>query len=167
MDMHNPSKDFFMKKLVILLLPLIFLFSQFSYAKDDVGLSLKAKLDEVAINMDKNQHISQSWQLMIDVYHIIEKHPEYNDGAIAEGIDMALSMLLQKPWKFANPYFTDKRNKDFFQFVGDHLSGVPTIKELEIIEKNISQGCDLKKTPSCKKLIVKVNETIAQLSKEK
>lgn len=156
------KRNYRMRKKILSLLLLIFmLLCQLAYAKDDFGRQIEAKLDKAATNLMENKDIPQSWQLLVEVSQMLKVHPEYNDGAIAEGIADVLTTLLMKPWKYANPYFTGKNSTEFNHFVLDHINEIYTVENLKTVKKNITNGCNQEKFAICKQLIKKINDEIA------
>lgn len=149
-------------KKILASLPLILmLLWQLAQAKNDVGAQIEAKLDKAASNLMENKNIPQSWQLMVEVSQMLKEHPEYNDGAVLEGIADVLTSLLMKPWKYANPYFTGKKSMKFNHFVLEHINEIYSIEHLKTAKKNITTGCNQEKFIICKQLIKKINDEIA------
>ncbi|MHB1946966.1 MAG: hypothetical protein ACYCQI_02485 [Gammaproteobacteria bacterium] len=153
-----------MKKMIVLVMAIFFILnSPWILAEDAIGKSLNVKMDQAVANLKKDKNIPKAWNLIIEVSNIIKKHPEYDDGEYAEGINNVVTEILTKPWKSISPYLTGKKGSPYFRdFLIDHINELSSLSDLRVIKENIAKNCDFAKYSTCKKIITKVNSVTAQ-----
>lgn len=148
-----------MKKLVYSIGFILFFITPLSFAQNEVGKLLDAKLAQAASYVNKKEDITKAWEKMVEIAYIIQQHPEYDDGEYAEGIIDLTSTILTKPWKYTKPYLIGSKSTTLFQnFILNHINDLSTESDLKVIKKIILKNCDQYQYPICKKLLIKVEQ---------
>lgn len=153
-----------MKKLIISAILSFFILNyHLAFAESNIGKTLNAKMNQAVTALQKDKNIPKAWKLIIEVSSIIKKHPEYDDGEYAEGINNVVTEILMKPWKSISPYLTGKKGTPYFHhFLVEHLNELSSVTDLRVIKENIAKNCDLAKYSTCKKIITKIDNVTAQ-----
>lgn len=153
-----------LKKIILISLTNLLIFhTQLSFSENDIGKSINANLDQTAMYLQTDKDTSKAWESLIIVSQIIKQHPDYDDGEYAEGIIDMVTSILTKPWQDISPYLTGKKGTPFFHdFLINHVNELSTSSDLNKIKSNILKHCDLKKFPTCRKLIQKINAVTNQ-----
>jgi len=117
----------------------ILLISTFTLAVNNVLAEEKSCSETEAMAAEDEAGSLKSWQ---DIYSSYKKYSHCDDGAIAEGYDDSITILLANNWGSLKDL---KRlveiDKDFLKFILRHTGATADSKDIQKVYDNASQRC--------------------------